>query len=355
MHAGGGCGHGERRALALLRPRGLVHDLGQPAQVQQPGLGLLLRAHQRHRQGRGAACQEAAAGPAARAASGHARVHARLQRLPAGRGRREGAERSALQGPAVGAPDHRARPVPPLLPAGRAGVGADRAGRHRKGGAGRRQRLGRAHGGPPRIDGARARPAQDRPWRGFQRLGPRRRRHRQRQGHGAGQPTLPVGGLRALLPVTRHGPRPAGRVGRDALRRARGAHRPHQGAGLVAHRGHRVAADAVRAQARARRPVQLLPGRQAHEDEGHQAHGQGEGGRCARGPLAHALRDRPWPHVHLAAGPAAVSLVRHHRLRHGRRERRQLPLPQPLPGDQQGPERAPVRRHPAPLPGASRG
>ena len=96
------------------------------------------------------------------------------------------------------------------------------------------------------------------------------------------------------------------------------------------------------------RPVQLLPGRPADEDEGHQA----DRGRRRR-PEAHAhrLRDRPRADVHLAAGPAAVPVDGRDRLRDGRRERGQLPLPQPLPGDQQGPDRAPVRRHPAPLPG----
>ena len=95
-------------------------------------------------------------------------------------------------------------------------------------------------------------------------------------------------------------------------------------------------------------PYTLLPGRAADEDEGHEADGGGQGRPEAH---AHRLRDRARPHVHLAAGPAAVPLDGDHRLRDGRRERRQLPLPQPLPGDQQGADGAPVRRHPAPLPG----
>ena len=333
MHAGRRPGDRERGALAVLRPGRHLHHLRQPAQVQEPGLGLLLRAHQRHAEDRGAAGQEAAAGAGARVAPGHTRVRPRLQRLPGGRGRREGAEGPALQGRAVGTPDHRAGPVPALLPAGRAGVGPDRPGRHCQRGAGRRCLV---LIGQPQGHGHTTGATQDGPGRRLQRVGPGRRRHRQRQGRRDRQPALPVGRLRALLPVARDRARTAGRVRRHAVRRAGGADRPHQGPGLVAHRGHRLAADAVRAQARAGRPVQLPPGRPADEDEGHQA----DRGRRRR-PAAHAdrLRDRPRPHVHIAAGPAPVPVDDRHRLRDGRRERGQLPLPQPLLRDQQGAER----------------
>ena len=100
-----------------------------------------------------------------------------------------------------------------------------------------------------RLERGAARARRDR----LQRLRARRGGDRQRQGHGARQPALPLGRARALLPVPPHHPGRAQRLRRQPLRRAAGPDRPHRQPRLEPHR-----LDRLPLHARSRRP--LVPG-----------------------------------------------------------------------------------------------
>ena len=220
---------GRRRALQVLRADRLVALRGQQLQREQPQLRLLLRADQQEPDRREAGRPASAAGSAARSEGGREGLRRRLQPVPGRDGRRQPA-RPALQGQAVGPPDHRARRIPALLPAGLA----------RQPGRGHRRHRGGGAAGP------RARPAerqllaaQGPPGSGhrLERLRARQGRDRRRPRHGPRQPALPLAGLRAPLPDAHHDPGAARRRGgRRPLRSAARPDRDHEEPRLEPHR-----------------------------------------------------------------------------------------------------------------------
>ena len=159
---------------------------------------------------------------------------------------------------------------------------------------------------------------------------PRWRSHRQRHGHGAGQPALPVARRRAALPDAPHDPRAGQRVGRRPVRRAARAHRPHRRRRLVAHRVDRLPVHALRAHARARRPDVVPRRRPARGDDPAGPHRRGAAARrLARHGDALAVDDPLRADAHQPARPAAVPLDAVEGLR-ARRRQRAGALPQPV-------------------------
>ncbi|CAA9527239.1 MAG: peptidase S45, penicillin amidase, partial [uncultured Solirubrobacteraceae bacterium] len=356
LHDGRLLRHRPRGALALLRAGRQVRVPRQRDGAQQPQVRLLLQADHRREDGREADRRARPARAEGRHPRGGARLRRRLQPLP----RRDPGRpdpRPRVPGPGVGQADRGDRRLPPLLPARAARLGGRGDRRHRRGAAAhaardRRRRRGRA--GPvqgPRVDRPQALRRDPRRHR-LERRGVRQGLHRERARPAARQPALPVGRLRALLPVAADHPRQDGRRGREPVRRADRAHRPHAEHGLEPHGLDRPPLHAVRAQARPRL-VHHLPGRRAAQgdeaDEGDR-HGQGRR-RQARGALAHPVLVRARPDPHLAAGHPAVPVDDEHRLRARRRQRDELPLPQPLLRHEHGPERRRARRDRAQVPG----
>ena len=217
MRAGRHHGHGQRAALALLRARG-----------RQPGVRLLLPAHQGHAHGAEARAPQGAARPVEGRTRHDQGLRRRLQRVSEAHGS------ARFQVPALRAPDHGARRVPahlPAQPARQLGQLPQRD-RGRRAAERRRERRPRGSAGlqPPPRPGE---PRLQRP-----RHRPRRRQRRARAA--AQQHALPVAGLRALVRDPHDDPRQAerdrgrapGRAGRQPRlhpRTSRGATRspPH--------------------------------------------------------------------------------------------------------------------------------
>ena len=242
---------------------------GNGTTQQQPQLGLLLQEDHPAADDREADGPAAAERPAARGQGGRPRLRRGLQPLPA-RGRRREPPRPGVPRRGVGQADRGDRRLPALLPARAARLerrrdrrhrrraAADAAGVHRRRAARRARRdeqLAELEGPPAarrhRLERVRHRPRAD----------------RQRQGDAARQPALPVGRLRALLPVAPHDPRQDRRRRRQPVRRPGRAHRPHARAGLEPHGLDRVPLHAVRADARARLADDVPRRRPAEADD----------------------------------------------------------------------------------------
>ncbi len=190
----------------------------------------------------------------------------------------------------------------------------------------------------------------------LERLRARPRRDRQRPRHGARQPALPVGRLGALLRGAADDPRADQRERREPVRRAGDQHRPHRQPRVEPHGVDRVPLHAVRAEARARLADQLPVRRRGPPDEGRGRDRAGEERRGQpRAAHAHALLIAPRPDPHLDPRAAAVPLDPGDRLGDRRRQRRQLPLPEPLLRGQPGAGRRRARRGDQAQPGRAVG
>ena len=162
-----------------------------------------------------------------------------------------------------------------------------------------------------------------------------------RQRHAARQPALPVGRARALLPGAAHDPRQGSTSsGALAVRRAADPDRPHAQPGVEPHGLHRVPLHAVRAEARARLADDLPRRRPAARDA------RARRSRSRRASADGALEPRTRTLYSTELGPILTALLGlplfpwtpATGLRAGRRQRGQLPLPQPLLRDQPGAE-----------------
>ena len=196
--------HGQRRALALLRPRDAYASRGNSTQPNNLNSDFFFQRIKDDRVVERLIAQPPPQGPLPRdPRRACAATSAGYNALPA-RHRRRPAARPALPRQGVGAADHRDRRLPALLPAGAAGQLGRGDRRDRRRPAARRRRAV----GPPPPPGLRAscptcRSATSAP------TPSRSARPRPRDGNGpaARQPALPVGRAGALLPGAAHDPR----------------------------------------------------------------------------------------------------------------------------------------------------
>ena len=325
---------------------------GNSTDLQQPRLRLLLRPDQPGPHGREADARRAPPqGPLPEIKQAVRGFVARLQRLPARRGRREGRARPALQRQGLGAPAEGDRPLPPLLPARQPGHLGRRDRRHRQG-ARRCRGTARSPTSPaqalaPELGGGCATSAASARTPTASAATP----PTTAAGMVLGNPHFPWAGAERLYQTHLTIP---GKVD------VSGATLYGVPAVLIGHtRGLAWSHTVATAWRFTPFELKLVPGdphsylvdgrpRQMKRD----ARDGKAGGRTARSRTARARSTRP---VH---GPMFTSLLglplfpwTPDRLRARRRQRDELPLPQPLLRERPGAVGARVRRDPAALPG----
>ena len=264
--------------------------------------------------------------------------------------------RPALPGRGVGAPDHRDGRLPALLPARPDRQPGRRDRRHRRRAAAGRPRSGPADAGE--VDEMIGQLGEQLPLGGIGSNAYGLGRDATDNGRGMvlGNPHFPWDGSERFFQAQLTIPGQINVERREPVRRAGDQHRPHRPSRVEPHGLHGVQLHPVRAEARAGLPHELRLRRPGAPDDGRGRDRDGEERRRRPGvalPHLYSISPRLRPHGH--PGAAALPVDARDRVVDRRRERGQLPLPQPLLRGQPGAERGRAGRDHQAQPGRALG